>query len=95
MGFGDFYKGTLEAFKETVAEYTVADWKEEPDQYFASSEEDLYREVYDYAAYDNLIKFTDSGIEIQYSPYHLGPYAAGFITVEIPYDALGISIMDL
>lgn len=95
VGFGDFYKGTLEAFKETVAEYTVADWKEEPDQYFASSEEDLYREVYEYAAYDNLIKFTDSGIEIQYSPYHLGPYAAGFITIEIPYDALGISITDL
>ena len=36
-------------------------------------------------------KETD-GIVIEYSPYEYGPYASGYIGVEIPYEALNINL---
>ena len=85
-----------DAFRSLAAEYTVADYKASQElgecPYFDTDEESLYREVYDYAGFDCLLRLTKEGVMIEYSPYHLGPYAAGYIEVLIPYEELGVTL---
>lgn len=84
----DLYEGDEEAFREIVAEYTVLDWKEDNSQYYSQSEEEVYKAAYASAGFSMDVEFTDDGIVAVYGPYVLGSYAAGFIEVEIPYEAL-------
>lgn len=91
VGFKHFYTGTLEDFKRIAAEYSIAYWKENTDLFFGYLEEELYESIYEYADYDMLMKFSSDSIIIEYPPYLYGPYAAGFISVEIPYEELGIT----
>ena len=89
----DLYQGSVEEFKDIVAQYSVQNWKDNPDPYFGwDSEDAAYADLYDNASLDMLMRYGTDGIEIEYSPYEYGPYAAGYIGVEIPYEALNINL---
>ena len=90
----DLYTSTEENFKDVVAKYSIQDWKENPEIYFNSEEEEetVYQDFYDNASLDMAMRFEKQGIVIEYSPYEYGPYAVGFIEIPIPYDVLGIEL---
>lgn len=90
----DLYTSTEENFKDVVAKYSIQDWKENPEIYFNSEEEEetVYQDFYDNASLDMAMRFEKQGIVIEYSPYEYGPYAVGFIEIPIPYDVLGIKL---
>lgn len=94
LTISDIYGGTEEEFKDVVARYTVEDWKREPHNYYGwEDEKDAYDDLYANARFAMQIKYGEEGIAICYSPYEYGPYAVGFIEVEIPYEALGLEGM--
>lgn len=89
----DLYQGTEEEFKDIVAQYSVQNWKDNPDPYFGwDSEDAAYADFHDGASLDMLMRYGTDGIVIEYSPYEYGPYASGYIEVEIPYEALNINL---
>lgn len=95
LTINDIYSGSEETFKEVVATYSVKHWKENSEIYFfdpATEENVVYQDFFDNARLDMLIRFKEKNLVIEYSPYEYGPYAAGFIEVEIPYEALDISL---
>ena len=76
-----------------MAQYSVQNWKDNPDPYFGwDSEDAAYADLYDNASLDMLMRYGTDGIVIEYSPYEYGPYASGYIGVEIPYEALNINL---
>lgn len=95
LTFTDIYSGSEEQFKDVVASYSVQHWKENSEIYFfdpATDESVIYQDFYDNARLDMLIRFEQQNLIIEYTPYEYGPYAAGYIEVEIPYEALGIEV---
>ena len=86
------------SFKNLVAMKTVEDWKEGDNYYYYSYEDnpdyqnELFEEAKEYASKDMPVNFLADGIEVEYSPYYLGPYASGYICVFISYEELGINI---
>ncbi|MDE6252280.1 MAG: RsiV family protein [Lachnospiraceae bacterium] len=90
VGFSDFYTGSLDEFKSKVAEYTIKDWKENPQKYFSQIEEEFYESVYNYASYDMPMQFTNEGIIVEYGPYHYGPFSSGIISIKIPYEEFDV-----
>ena len=88
----DFYPGTQEDFKKLVAEKTKENFLSYgPDgtPYFAESADEVYDEAYERADLDaTMVEFEETGILVMYSPYDMGPYASGFISVEISYEEL-------
>lgn len=89
----DLYQGSEEEFKDIVAQYSVQNWKDNPDPYFdCDSEDTAYANFHDSASLDMLMRYGTDGIVIEYSPYEYGPYASGYIEVEIPYEALNINL---
>ena len=91
--FKDFYKGDEETFKTLVAEKTAEDfdsYEEYEAPYFAETRVDVYDQAYEYAGIETSnIELTEDGICLYYMPYEMGPYAAGFIEINISYDELG------
>ena len=87
--FTDFYNGTEEEFKTLIAEKTVEDYESYGDYppYYATEDMDqLYKDAYNHASLqETCIEFTDDGIVYYYTPYEMGPYAAGYIEFTIYY----------
>ena len=87
--FTDFYTGTEEEFKTLIAEKTVEDCERYGDfapYYDPDDLDQLYEDAYNYAWLgENNIEFTDDGIIYYYTPYQMGPYAAGYIEFTIFY----------
>lgn len=99
LSIQDLYNGTEEEFKKIVAEKTVEDFNSygEETPYFAAweenGEETVYNQAYEEASFTaSSISFNKDGIVIEYPPYDMGPYAAGYINVNISYDELGIDL---
>lgn len=89
----DLYSETEEAFRETVAEYSVLHYEENSDQYFGfESLESAKEAFYENADLNLTVSFEETGIMVCYEPYLFGPYSSGYIEVPIPYEALGISL---
>ena len=86
----DFYTGTKEQFKDMVATKIKEDYNNPASEYdyFAESEDEVYKQAYDCAELDYCVEFKADGIDYFFYPYALGPYASGFITVHISYDEL-------
>jgi hypothetical protein len=87
--FTDFYTGTEEEFKTLIAEKTVEDCESYGDfapYYDPEDLDQLYEDAYNYACLgESNIEFTDDGIVYYYTPYQMGPYAAGYIEFTIFY----------
>ncbi|SDH24480.1 Protein of unknown function [Pseudobutyrivibrio sp. 49] len=82
-----FYKGTEEEFKTLVAGKVKEDYQNGSEKYFAADAEEAYSNAYESTHIDsgNLIWYEDHAVYYFY-PYDLGPYASGFIDIELPYD---------
>lgn len=93
--FKDLYQGTEEEFREIVTRYTVQDWKNSQDNYkyyFWESEQDAYDAIYESTSLDMDVRFENDSVSVVFYPYSIGPYAAGFIEIAIPYEEFGFSI---
>ncbi len=91
----DFYTGSEKDFKTLIAEKTKEDFLSYEDDdlygppYFAADAETVYSDAYDLVSLtSDTIEFTEDGIIYYYSPYEMGPYAAGFIEIFVSYDEL-------
>ena len=89
----DFYQGSEEDFKKLVATKTKEDFLSYSDMegspYFANTAEDAYKQAYEYVSLENATVFFDKdGISYYYPPYEMGPYASGYIIIDISYEEL-------
>ncbi len=99
--FTDLYKGSEEEFKEIALEYSINDWKNDPEYYYEDydgtkeSEDKMKESFLECISRDMNICFSDDGIDLCYPPYAVGPYASGEIRVRVPWFALGIEYSDI
>ncbi len=91
----DFYAGNENDFKALVAEKTKEHFLSciEKDDYgtpyYADDAETVYAQAYETVSLDSdNIEFTEDGIIYYYPPYEMGPFASGFIDINISYDEL-------
>lgn len=95
-GMADLIGISEEEFRALAAEYTVADYLGENNALYFETEEDvLYETVYDYAGFDCDMYLGADGVTVEYFPYHLGPYGSGCIEVTVPYDKLGLELLEI
>lgn len=92
----DYYKGTEEELKKLIAEKTRMNYEmylysgDECTPYFATDGEEVYNQAYETISFECFpVSYHKDGITIEYAPYIMGPYAAGYIEVEISYEELG------
>lgn len=91
----DILNVSEEEFRTLAAEYTVEDFRENGEKYFSSDEDSIYEYAYKYVDFDHFMHFSVEGVVIEYSPYELGSFGAGFIPATIPYEELGIRLVDV
>lgn len=85
-----------EEFRALAAEYTVEDYLgENGNLYFEVEEDALYDTVYQYAGFDCEMYLGADGVVVEYSPYFLGAYGSGYIEVTIPYEELGLELVEI
>lgn len=87
LGLYDFFQGSEAEFKAIVAEKVKADYEKSPEPYFAESAEEAYNQAYE-SAVEGDVFWEDDHITYKFAPYIMGPYAAGYISVDIPYTEL-------
>ncbi|MCR4764506.1 MAG: DUF3298 and DUF4163 domain-containing protein [Lachnospiraceae bacterium] len=99
LELADLFPGDEEAFKDLVADYTLEDWKKDSSLYYESYNPDdteqisKQRESFRESASLSMdTTFEENGIRVSYSPYAVAPYAAGYVDIFIPYDALGFHL---
>lgn len=95
VSVGDIFGISEEEYRRLAAEYTVEDYRENGEKYFLSDEDSIYKYAYEHVDFHFLMHLSEEGVVIEYSPYELGPYASGFIPVTIPYEELGIRLVDV
>ena len=91
----DLFDGTEEQFKELIAtkvkEHFLSFEDPEYSPYYTTDADELYSSAYEGAAFDMVpIGFNEDGLYIDYQPYQMGPYAAGFIDIDISYDDINL-----
>ncbi|MCR4748675.1 MAG: hypothetical protein K5877_02550 [Lachnospiraceae bacterium] len=85
-------------FKNLVAMKTVEDWKNNDQGYYETYDmnpeygKELYKQVKESVSKDMTVSYDKDAIFVEFSPYVLGPYASGFITVRVSYEELGINV---
>ena len=92
------FPGTEEDLKRIVAEKTKEDflsYSEEDRPYAWDEDADaVYQHAYEYISFENFPATYDEGkLWIDYPPYEMSSYAAGFISVPITYEELGITAL--
>lgn len=98
ISLADLCNMTESSFKNLVAMKTVEDWKSGDNYYYNSYEDnpeyqnELFEEAKEYASKDMSVNYLADGIEVEYPPYYMGPYASGYICVFISYEEMGIDI---
>lgn len=96
IGMADVIGVSEEEFRALAAEYTVADYLGENGRlYFETDEDTLYETVYKYAGFDCEMYLGADGVVVEYFPYHLGPYGSGTIEVTVPYEELGLKLLEI
>ena len=92
MSIADFYSGKEKDFKTLVADKTIEYYRslnEDMNPFYTADEDTIYSDAYENAFLDDgNIEYTEDGIYYFYPPYIMGPYAAGYIDIFIPYDEL-------
>jgi len=98
VAFTDIYTGTEEDLKKVVAKATqeyAASFEEDNTPFYASDPESIYAVAYDLVSLETItVTYYKDGLYVEYAPYDMGPYAAGFIEVFVPYKDLGITAFD-
>lgn len=90
--FKDLYQGTEEDFKELVAQKALEDYRSGTKGYYEEESGAIFaKKVRDYVSLqDAFIKLGKRYATYYFYPYEMGPYASGFITVDIRYDELNM-----
>ncbi|MBP5472968.1 MAG: DUF3298 domain-containing protein, partial [Lachnospiraceae bacterium] len=92
LSIEDFYTGSEKDFKTLVAEktrdyYLSLDPNSNP--FYTDDEDIIYSDAYENVYLeDGNIEYLEDGIIYYYPPYLMGPYAAGYIDIFIPYSEL-------
>lgn len=90
----DLFPGTEDELKTIVAQKTKEDfltYDEGGSPYFAADADGVYADAYEYIGFDSFYaSFGEEELIIEYPPYLMGSYAAGYIEVPISYAELGI-----
>ncbi|MBO4824676.1 MAG: DUF3298 domain-containing protein [Lachnospiraceae bacterium] len=94
----DIFPGTEEDLKRIVAEKTKEDflsYSEEDRPYAWDEDADaVYQHAYEYISFANFpVTYDEGKLWIEYPPYEMSSYAAGFIEVPISYEDLGITAL--
>ena len=90
----DFYKGTQEDFKKLLATKTRENFESYDDDeygspYYSDDPDEIYNSAYEYGDLESSqIIFGKDVAYLVYDPYQMGPYASGFIEIEISYEEL-------
>lgn len=84
-----------EEFRRLAAEYTVKDYQTNDDRYYETDEESLYDMVYGYINFNSLLRLGSEGVIIEHYPYNVGPYGSWFIEITIPYEDLGMRLVEI
>ncbi len=97
---GDIVRVSEEEFRTLAAEYTLADCQKDNSRYTYDENgywngRSLYDKVYEDTGFDSRVFFSEDGVVMEYAPYYLGGYAQGYIRVTIPYDELGLELLDI
>lgn len=97
---GDIVGVSEEEFRTLAAEYTLADCQKDNSRYFYDENgyrngNSLYDTVYEDTGFDSRMYFSEDGVVMEYAPYYLGGYAQGYIRVTIPYEELGLELVDI
>ncbi|SEA64775.1 Protein of unknown function [Pseudobutyrivibrio sp. ACV-2] len=87
LGLYDFFSGSEDEFKALVAEKIKEDYTKNPSPYFAGSTQEAYDQAYEYTSEGDVF-FESDHITYKFAPYIMGPFASGYITVDIPYTEL-------
>ena len=97
ISFNDLYSGTTEELADLIgkkamemvdSEFGSPFYSDDKDEVYNSVVESVTGGFYDVIYYDDCV-------EISFSPYDLGPYASGYINIEITYEELGIDEFSL
>lgn len=95
--FTDLYTGSEADLRRVVAKANAEKWKacqNDSDDYWyyeGSTYDSVYAETYDGLVPEYMnVRFTNEGLQVIFSPYEFGPYASGFLYVDIPYEDLGM-----
>ncbi len=89
------YPGSEDELRDLIATKTVEDYNnraEDNNPYFGGDENSVYEDAYDCCIGGSTIFVEEDGIIVNYYPYNMGPYAAGFIDVFVSYEELGIKL---
>ena len=91
----DLYNGSNEQLKELVAtkvRENLLSYKDgEYAPFYETDPDALYQSVYEDTEIDTLpVGFSEDSLYIDYQPYQMGPFAAGFIVIEISYDDIDL-----
>ena len=91
----DLFDGNEAQFKDLIATKVKENLLsyEEPDYapFYLNDPEDLYESVYEDTNFDTIpIGYNEEGLYIDYQPYQMGSYAAGFIVIDISYDDINL-----
>lgn len=94
----DIFPGTEEDLKRIVAEKTKEDflsYSDEERPYEWDEDGDaVYQHAYEYISFANFpVTYDEGKLWIDYPPYEMSSYAAGFISVPISYEDLGITAL--
>ncbi len=97
---GDIVGVSEEEFRTLAAEYTLADCQKDNSRYNYDENgywngRSLYDKVYEDTGFDSRMYFSGDGVVMEYAPYYLGGYAGGYIRVTIPYEELGLELVDI
>lgn len=93
INLGDICSISEEEFRTLAAEYTLEDFRNDDIRYYYNTdEEEIYSDAYNYAKFGCLMSLTSDGVKIIYRPETLGEK---FIEVTIPYDELGLRLVEI
>ena len=91
----DLFNGTEDDFRKIVAEKvkdSLINWPDDYPPFFINDPDELYEYVYKESFIGSWgVEWHDDHLVIEFPPYELGPFAAGFITVEIPYSEIDLN----
>ncbi len=91
----DLFNGTEDDYRRLVAEKvkdSLINWPDDYPPFFITDPDELYEYVYKESFIGSWgVEWHDDHLLIEFPPYELGPFAAGFITVEVPYSEIDLN----
>lgn len=82
----NFTKCTEEELKALVAEKVKEEYAKRPDDFFAKSADEAYKDAYEIVSFDSSnIFFYDDKVTYRFNPYDIGPYGATFVDIDFSY----------